>query len=72
LNDGLRLDENQRLLPSTPDTPQQHPEQFLRGNKARLRMLSAQNGELLPKSQILQQKIAARAKEVGRKNSQEA
>lgn len=36
-NNGLRLNEDQRLLPSVPETPQYHPEQFLRGNKAGLR-----------------------------------
>ena len=28
-NDGLRLDEDQRLLPSRPEPPQHHPEQFI-------------------------------------------
>jgi len=38
-HNGLRLDNNQRLFPSTPEPSQQHPEQSFRGNKPRLRML---------------------------------
>jgi hypothetical protein len=52
-NNGLRLDEDQRLLPFRPKPPQDNPKQFVRGCKSRLGMSPFQDGELLPKSQIL-------------------
>jgi hypothetical protein len=54
-----------------PEPSQQHPEQSRRGDKPRLRMLPFQDSELLPKSQIFQQKVVARAKESGNQNRQE-
>ena len=65
-DNGLRLDENQRLLPPTPKTSQHHPEQSVRGRKVRLRMFLLQDGKLLPKRQILQQWIATRTTESNR------
>jgi len=70
-NNSLRMDQNQRLLPSTPDLVQQHPERSFGGNQARLRMSMFQGGELLPKSQITRQKVAARAKESGSQSSRD-
>jgi hypothetical protein len=67
----LRLDKDKRLFPSTPKLSQQHPEQSLRANKARLRMLAFQNCELLPKSQVFQQKVVSRAKKSGKCDKQE-
>jgi hypothetical protein len=68
---GLWLDENQRLPPSTPEPPQDHPEQFIWGIKPRRRTPLFQDGELLPKSQIFQEQITARAKKTRKKNSLE-
>ena len=48
-NNGLRLDKNQRPLPSRPKLPQHHPEQFIRRGKSRLRMLLLQYCKLLAK-----------------------
>ena len=62
-NDGFGLDENQSPVPMSPEPAQHHPEQFVRKSKPRLRMLLFQDGELLSKSQIFQEQIAARAKE---------
>ena len=59
-NDGFRLDENQRPLPSRPKSPQYHPEHFVGSGKSRLRMPLFQDGELLTKGQVLQEEAAAR------------
>jgi hypothetical protein len=48
----LRPHENQRTLPSIPEPPQHHPEQFVRDSKPNLWVPPFQNSELLPKSQI--------------------
>ena len=61
-NDGLRLDEDQRPFPSRPEPPQDDPEQFIGSGKPRLRMSPFQDGKLLPKRQVFQEQVAARAK----------
>ncbi|MGD0734483.1 MAG: hypothetical protein ABR976_05020 [Terracidiphilus sp.] len=57
-------------VPSRPKPPQGHAKQFVSSRKARLRMLLSQNCELLPKSQVFQEQIKARAKESLGKNRQ--
>jgi len=52
-NDCLRLDEDQRLLPSRPEPFKHHPEQHIENSKSRLWMSLLQDGKLLPESQIL-------------------
>jgi hypothetical protein len=64
-----RLDENQRAHPSWPKSAQHYPEEFVRQNKSRLRTLSLENGKLLPKSQVFQKQVAARAKQSSKENS---
>jgi hypothetical protein len=59
-NYGLGLNEDQRPLPSRPKPSQCHPEQFVMSGKPRLRVFPFQNGELLPKCQVFQEKVAAR------------
>lgn len=63
-NNRLRLNENQRRLPSTPEPPQYHPEQSARSRKTRLWMSLPQNRKLLPKRQVFQKQVAAGAKEL--------
>jgi hypothetical protein len=70
-NDSLRLDEDQRPLPSRPEPPQHHPEQFVRSSEPRLRVPSFQDAELLPKSQILQETVAARTGRSNERDEQE-
>jgi hypothetical protein len=65
------LHEDQRALPSRPKPPQHNPEQFVTKGKSRLRTLSLENGKLLPKSQVFQKQVAARAKQSRKENSQE-
>lgn len=66
-----RLNQNQRVLPSIPKSPQYHSEQLVGGCKARSASPPSQNRELLPKCQILQYQIAATTKEPSEKNKQE-
>ena len=63
-NDSLRLDKDQCPPPSRPQPPQDHPEQFVRCGKTRLRVALPQNRKLLPQGQILQDQVAARGQEV--------
>jgi hypothetical protein len=63
-NNGLRLDENQRLLPSRPEPFKRHPEQPVESSKSRLWMSLLQDRKLLPKRQVLQKQIAAGPKEL--------
>jgi hypothetical protein len=64
----LRPYENQRTLPSIPEPPQHHPEQFVRDSKPWLWVPPFQNSELLPENQIFQELLAARAKEPDSQN----
>src|ERR1035441_3937 len=58
-NNSLRLDEDQRPIPSPPKPSQDHPEEFVRNTKPRLRTPSLQNSKLLPQCQVFQEQIAA-------------
>ena len=70
-DNGLRLNENQCPLPANPQLPQHYPEQFVSSTKWWPRMLSFENAELLSKSQILEEQVAARAKQSRKKDNQE-
>jgi len=70
-NNGLRLYEDQRPLPSRPEPPQYHPEPSFRSGKSRLRMPSFQNNELLPKSQVFQKQVVARTDRSNEQDEQE-
>ena len=70
-DNGLRLNENQCALPANPQLPQHYPEQFVSSTKWWPRMLSFENAELLSKSQILEEQVAARAKQSRKKENQE-
>jgi len=56
-NDSLRLNKDQQTFPFRPTPPQGHPEQLVACRESRLRMLSLENGQLLPKSQVLQSRL---------------
>jgi hypothetical protein len=58
-NNSLRLDEDQRPIPSRPKPSQDPPEEFVRNTKPRLRTPSLQNSKLLPQCQVFQEQIAA-------------
>ena len=59
-NDSLRLEEDQRPIPSRPEPPQDHPEQFIGRGKSRLRVPLFQNAELLTQRQVFQEQVVAR------------
>jgi hypothetical protein len=69
-NDSLWLDNDQRLLPSTPKPPQDCPEQSVRSLKSRLRTSFAQDRQPMPKRHVFQEQIPTRAKEFGSRNEQ--
>jgi hypothetical protein len=74
-NNSFRPDEDQCPLPPRPEPSQRHPKQFIRSGKSRRRVTLRQNRKLLPQSQILQDQVAARAKETNsqyRKKPQQA
>jgi hypothetical protein len=60
--------ENQRTLPSIPEPPQHHPEQFVRDSKPRLWVPPFQNSELLRRARFSRSNFAARAKEPDSQN----
>jgi hypothetical protein len=53
-DDSLRIDEHERLLPSTPETTGEYPEDFVNRSNPGSGMLALQHGELLPERQIFQ------------------
>jgi len=70
-HNGLRLNENQCLPPPGPEPPQNHPEKSVGNGNARMGTPPFQDSKLLPKSQILQEEIAARTKEHDHRNRQQ-
>ena len=66
----LRLDDEERLFPSGPESPQQEPKQPIRRGETRLRMPGSQNGKLLPQGKIFQKKVTARTKRSGEQDEQ--
>jgi hypothetical protein len=70
-HNSFRLNQNQRLLPSTPESPQHHPEQSVGNGKSRLWMSLLQDRKLLPKRQVFQQQVAARTDRPNNQNEQE-
>jgi len=65
-NERLRLDENQRLLPSRPEPFKRHPEQSIGSGKSWLRTSLPQESKLLPKRQVFQKQVAVRTEEADR------
>jgi hypothetical protein len=53
-DDSLRIDEHEILLPSTPATTGEYPEDFVHSSNPGFGMLALQHGELLPERQIFQ------------------
>ena len=70
-DDRRRLDDKERLLPARPESAQDEPEQPVRHGETGLRMPLRKNSKLLPQSEILQQQIAAGAKEAYGETQQE-
>ena len=63
--DGLRLDEHERLLPSTPETTGEYPEDLVNSCHSGSGMLALQHGQLLPESEIFHEKALMRLQAAG-------
>ena len=64
-DDSLRIDEHERLLPSTPETAGEYPEDFVNRSHPDSGMLALQHGQLLPESEIFQEQASMRSKAAG-------
>src|SRR6266851_10227004 len=58
-NHGLRANEVQRISPPSPRVGEPHPEQAIEGPELRSLRLAAEQGELLPKRQVLEREVGA-------------
>jgi hypothetical protein len=56
---SFRAHDDESLLPTGPKPARQNPEDFIERSQSRSWMLSFQDGELLSKNEIFQQKSAA-------------
>ncbi len=56
---GLRGDHNERLLPSGPKLAREHPEELIERTELGPGMPAFQEGELLPKRQVLKEQALA-------------
>ena len=64
-DDRLWMDEHEGLLPSTPETTGEDPKDFVNRPHPRPGMLALQHGQLLPKSEILQEQASMRSQAAG-------
>jgi len=64
-NYRLRIDEHERLLPSTPETTGEYPEDFVNRSHLGSGMLALQHDQLLPESEIFQEQASMRSKAAG-------
>jgi hypothetical protein len=64
-NERLRIDEHEKLLPSTPRTTGEYPEDFVKRSNPGSGMLALQHGQLLPESEIFQEQASMRLKAAG-------
>jgi len=64
-DDRLRLDEHEGLLPSTPETTGEYPEDFVNPSHPGSGMLALQHCQLLPESEIFQVQTSMRSQAAG-------
>src|SRR5438105_11534584 len=64
-NDRLRIHEHERLLPGTPETTGEYPEDFVNRSHPGSGMLALQHSQLLPESEIFQEQASMRSKAAG-------
>ena len=64
-DDRLRMDEQERLLPSTPETRGEYPEDFVNPSHPGSEMLALQHRQLLPESEIFQEQASMRSQAAG-------
>jgi len=65
-NDSLRLDQHQRLLPSTPEAAGEYPEDSVNRSHPGSGMLALQHGQLLPEGEIFQAQASMRLQTTGK------
>lgn len=58
----LWLNQGQRAPPTRPEPAQHYPEQSVKSSQPRLWAQASQDGQLLPKSQVFHEQLAAGAK----------
>jgi len=59
------MDQHERLLPSTPETTGEDPEDFVNRPHPGFGMLALQHGQLLPESVIFQEQGSMRSQAAG-------
>jgi hypothetical protein len=64
-DDRLRTDEQEGLLPGTPETTGEYPEDFVNRSHPGSGMLALQHRQLLPESEIFQEQASMRSKAAG-------
>jgi hypothetical protein len=64
-DDRLRIDKHERLLPNTPETAGEYPEDFVNRSHRGSGILALQHGQLLPESEIFQEQALMRLKAAG-------
>ena len=62
-DDGFRRDQDEGLLPSRPDPPNNHPEEPIEKPETRARMSTLQHDELLTQCEILEKETVPSAKD---------
>jgi hypothetical protein len=64
-NDRLKINEHERLLPSTPETTGECPEDFVNRSHPGSGMPALQHSQLLPESEIFQEQASMRIESSG-------
>ena len=65
-NDRLRIDQYQRLLPSTPEMAGEYPEDSVNRSHPGSGMLALQHNQLLPEGEIFQEQASMRLQTAGK------
>ena len=68
---GFGRDQDERLLPSPPDLPSNHPEELIEKPETRARVSTLQRDELLTQSKILEKETSPPAKEAAERSETE-
>ena len=64
-DDRLRIDQHEGLLPGTPETTGEYPEDFVNRPHPGPGMLALPRGQLLPESEIFQKQVSMRSQAAG-------
>jgi len=66
-DDCFRGDQDERLLPTGPETPSNYPEESVKVSEALARMAPPQHSQLLTQCQILKEETLSRAKKANQR-----